>query len=87
MKYFTSYYEEKRTEQLLTGLVLRSKRAYERGNHDKEREWARRLELAVKTIDETIVIDWPGLYPTFNFKGCEYYTVESLINALSMGEK
>lgn len=82
-KYFGSYREMRRTEETLTGYILRSKRAYERGNHVKERQWARRLEIAVEAIDKTIKVDWPGLYPCFNFRGADHYTVESLINELS----
>lgn len=87
MKYFDNFYDMRRTEQVLDGLILRSKRAYERGNHEKERQWAGCLEERIAAIDPAIKVDWPGLYPTFTFKGFEHYTVESLINALSMIEK
>ena len=81
--YFKSYREMTRTEKTLTGYILRSKRAYERGDHVKERAWAHTLEAAVKAIDASIKVDWPGLHPCFNFRGADHYTVESLINELS----
>ena len=76
------YSELKALEKHWNDLIQRSKRAYERGDHEKERHYAGLLEGEI--IRHGITCDWPGLYPCFQYDGKEFYTVESVINEISM---
>jgi hypothetical protein len=77
------YTSLKSIEKRLNGYILRSKRAYERNDSTAENHWANKLENELKELFTGIKIDWPGLYPCFNLKGREFYTIADLLDYLN----
>lgn len=76
------YTQLKQKEKELNSLIRRSKNACERNDNSKEILYAQRLAEEVKKLNPDVVVDWPGLYPDFKLDGIEYYSVESLFNAM-----
>lgn len=77
-----NYIQLKAMEKRLSGLISRSKKAYERNDNKAERLYAKKFEDELHTIVLDVKIDWPGLYPCFNYKGMDIYTLEGLLNEI-----
>ena len=70
----------KQMEKRIRNYITKSAKAWERGDHKKENYYAAKLGEYLKPHD--IKLDWPGLYPTFTYKGIEHYNIDTLLNSL-----